>query len=136
MNCDKLLCLQGSEKRAVFTVGEYKRNQEDEAGRPRALCVWHFGMLLCGTHFTDDKVEFKTAPGRRGCAVSADDKPPSPLHDPFILSCPLSPSNSFFLQVGHTTLLECDESLQANGVGGRRLGIGRKRKGPGMGGGR
>lgn len=61
MNCDKLLCLRGSEKRAVFTLGDIRETRGDEFRRLKALCVWHFEMLLSGTLFTDDKVEFKRA---------------------------------------------------------------------------
>lgn len=64
MNCDKLLCLQGSEKRSVFTLGDMRETKGDEARRLGALCVWHFEMLLSGTHFTDDKVVFRTASGQ------------------------------------------------------------------------
>lgn len=65
-----------------------------------------------------------------------DVQPPYFLHDPLTFTHPRSPTNSFFLQVGHATVLEGDESLQANRVGGGRMGIGRKKSGPGMGGGR
>lgn len=82
------------------------------------MIKWCSGLLLAG-----------------GGAVSPDVWPPSPLHEALILSL-LPTSNSSFLQVGHTTPLEGDESLQANGVGGGGLESGRKRRGPGMGGGR
>lgn len=135
MNCDKLLCLQGSEKRAVFTLEDIRETSGDEARRLRALCVWHFEM------FSEEHISqtIKWSSGVLGAegggAVSPDDYPP-PLRDTLILAHPLSPPNSLFLQVGPTTLLEGEESLQANGVVGRRLGIGRKRRGPGIGGGR
>lgn len=45
VNCDKLLCLQGSEKRAVFTLEDIRETSGDEARRLRALCVWHFEMF-------------------------------------------------------------------------------------------
>lgn len=127
VNCDKLLCLRGSEKRAVFTLRDIREsrgmNLEDWE---RFVC----GILKCFwmEHFPDDKVEFRTA-----CGGAL-----SPMFSPLIFSMTPSPSLILaLLQTASSCRLDMQLSWRVMKVfkqigwgadewvlGGRRVGLG------------